>query len=190
MIFIPQWLISEYLLYTSLPLFYISVHLFALLTRFSLKKNYVLNEIQMRQVFFLQFCIHKNVHHSFTESYFQYFKTLYKSKSNSRLFGRAAWRIPLLLSLLSGREQFLVASVSGGADDDLDDSRAFICIHLHVLNGCFLVQPAVGEEAHLLWTLLLFWTLPKKKHSAEGKAAFTLAEECRGRLGGLKYVFQ
>lgn len=190
MIFIPQWLISEYLLYTSLPLFYISVHLFALLTRFSLKKNYVLNEIQMRQVFFLQFCIHKNVHHSFTESYFQYFKTLYKSKSNSRLFGRAAWRIPLLLSLLSAREQFLVASVSGGADDDLDDSRAFICIHLHVLNGCFLVQPAVGEEAHLLWTLLLFWTLQKKNTAQKEKRLFTLAEECRGRLGGLKYVFQ
>lgn len=168
-IFIPQWLISEYLLYTSLPLFYISVHLFALLTRFSLKKNYVLNEIQMRQVFFLQFCIHKNVHHSFTESYFQYFKTLYKSKSNSRLFGRAAWRIPLLLSLLSARKQFLVASVSGGADDDLDDSRAFICIHLHVLNGCFLVQPAVGEEANLLWTLLLFWTLPKKNTAQKEK---------------------
>lgn len=168
MIFIPQWLISEYLHYTSLPLFCISVHLFALLTRFSLKKLCFERNTNASSVF-LQFCIHKNVHHSFTESYFQYFKTLYKTKSNSRLFGRAAWRIPLLLSLLSAREQFLVASVGGGADDDLDDSRAFICIHLHVLNGCFLVQPAVGEEAHLLWTLLLFWTLPKKNTAQKEK---------------------
>lgn len=37
---------------------------------------------------------------------------------------------------------------------------------------------------------LVILNITKKKHSAEGKAAFTLAEECRGRLGGLKYVFQ
>ncbi len=53
-------------------------------------------------------------------------------------------------TLLSACEQFLVASISSGADDDLDNSRAFVCIHLHVLNGGFLVQPTVGGDAHLL----------------------------------------
>lgn len=139
----------------------------------------------------------RNIHHSFIKNYiFKYFNIL--NNTQSFFLKRRSWysfshfdwcpaagRIALLPTLPSACEQFLVASISSGADDDLDDSRAFICIHLHVLDGGFLVQPTVDEDAHSLWMLPLILNVTTQW----GKPALTLTEECWGRLWGLKCVF-
>lgn len=56
-------------------------------------------------------------------------------------------------TLLSPWEQLLVTSISRGADDDLDDSRSVICIHLHILDSSLLVEPTKDKDAQWLQTL-------------------------------------
>lgn len=88
---------------------------------------------------------------------FKYFNILYNTYTVSgtvcmeQSFLQSCSRIALLPTLLSACKQFLVASISGGADDDLDDGRAFVRIHPHVLDCGLLVQPTVDEGARLLW---------------------------------------
>lgn len=78
--------------------------------------------------------------------------------------------------LSSASKQLLVAPMSSGADDDLDNGRTFVCIHLHVLNGGLFVQPAVEKHTHVTTRAPLIQMIRwhRQSHLSWGELRLTL----------------
>lgn len=78
-------------------------------------------------------------------------------------------------------EALLVASIGGGADDDINNSWAVVTVDLHILDRSLLVQPTACTKSQPVSTI---WKLAGQRNPAR-----TLAEECWDPPWGPECVF-